>query len=87
MTNLKQIDMKKKPKLKAGVGQAEGALKTVGLIAMMGELFADTQKDKNDWKLRMLKAGISGLSIPEDWDTLTEAEKTRRLDAVIKLTK
>jgi hypothetical protein len=33
----------------------------------------------------MLKAGLgnAGLEIPADWDTLSEDEKTRRLDAVI----
>ena len=57
--------------------------KTTSAVAKMGELFCDNQKDKNDWKKRMLSAGIQGLSIPEDWDTLDEDTKTARLDAVI----
>jgi len=57
--------------------------KTTSAIAKMGELFCDNQKDKNDWKKRMLKAGIQGLSLPDDWDTLDEDTKTARLDAVI----
>ena len=59
--------------------------KTVGAIAKIGEIMTDNQKDSNDWKARMLKAGITGLSIPEDWDELSEDEKTRRLDGVIAI--
>jgi hypothetical protein len=59
--------------------------KTTSMIAQLGEVFCDNQKDKNDWKARMLKAGIQGLRIPEDWDELSEDEKGKRLDKVIAL--
>ena len=52
-------------------------------IAKMGELLTDNQKAANDWKERMLKAGLTGLDMPENWDNLTEEERTKRLDAVI----
>lgn len=54
-------------------------------IAKLGDIFCDNQKDKNDWKLRMLKAGFEnkGLIIPEDWNNLDEATKKARLDMVI----
>jgi hypothetical protein len=57
----------------------------IGAIAAMGEIFGNTQKEKNDWKARMLKAGLGGkgLEMPEDWDTLDEKTKEARLDAVI----
>lgn len=60
--------------------------KTIGTIAMMGEIFGNTPKEKNDWKARMIKAGLgnSGIDMPSDWDTLSEPEKKRRLDNVIK---
>ena len=58
--------------------------KATKMVAQMGELFCDNQKDKNDWKARMLKAGLSGLSIPDDWDTLDEDTKEARLNAVIE---
>lgn len=60
-------------------------LKTVGLIAKMGEIFADTTKDSNDWKTRMIKAGLGnkGLIMPEDWNELTEEDKETRLNNVI----
>jgi len=61
--------------------------KSTAMVAKMGDIFGKTMKEKNDWKLRMLKAGLQnkGLSIPEDWDTLSEKTKQKRLDAIIKL--
>ena len=58
--------------------------KTIGAIALMGEVLQDTQKDKNDWKKRMISAGLGeGISIPDDWEELSEDEKEKRLDKVI----
>lgn len=51
-------------------------------IASLGALFCDNQKDKNDWEIRMLKAGITGLEVPADWSTLSEVEKERRITKV-----
>lgn len=63
-----------------------GMGKTVGLVMAFGEIFCQEKKDKNDWKLRMLKAGFvnKGLDVPEDWDILTEDEKEARLNKVMK---
>ena len=63
----------------------DGLLKSVAMIAKMGEFFAETQKDKNDWKARMLKAGLQdrGLIMPDDWDELDESEKEKRLNGAI----
>ena len=55
------------------------------MVAKLGDLFCNNQKDKNDWKKRMLKAGIQGLDIPNDWNTLGEDEKEKRLNRVIKI--
>jgi hypothetical protein len=54
-------------------------------IAKLGEIFCESKKEKNDWKARMLKAGLgnSGLEMPEDWETLDEDTKEQRLNAVI----
>jgi len=59
-------------------------LRTVGAIAKMGDIFGNTQKEKNDWKVRMIKAGLGdkGIDMPEDWETLSEDEKERRLNLV-----
>ena len=60
---------------------------TVGAIAKLGELFTDNKKDSNDWKARMLKAGLPGLDMPDDWAALNEEEKEKRLNKVIEFTK
>ncbi len=68
--------------------KASGSMfKSVAMVAAIGNVLCDNKKDKNDWKLRMLKAGLEnkGLSVPEDWDTLTESEKEKRLDGVISI--
>lgn len=61
-------------------------LNNIAGIMALGDILADGQKEANDWKLRMLKAGLDGqgLIMPDDWDDLTEAEKQRRLNGVIK---
>lgn len=62
-------------------------INTVAMVAKMGELLAGpTDKARNDWKKRMIAAGLEnkGISFPDDWDTLTEKEKKRRLDGAIK---
>jgi hypothetical protein len=61
--------------------------KMVSNIAKLGEIFCDNQKDKNDWKERMIKAGFEhkGLIMPDDWNTLDEDTKQKRLNDVIEL--
>lgn len=65
--------------------QDDSMLKTTLAIAKMGDIFGTTQKEKNDWKKRMLNAGLSnrGLSFPDDWSNLPEAEKTKRLNSAM----
>lgn len=72
---------------KKGDGSDMAGLRAIAGIAKLGELLCPNQKEKNDWKARMLKAGLGGrgLEMPEDWDSLTEDEKQRRLDGAIKL--
>ena len=64
-------------------------LKTISMVAAFGNLLCNTQKEKNDWKARMLKAGLEnkGLDMPEDWDQLTEDEKENRLNGAINALK
>ena len=59
----------------------------VGMVAAFGNLLCNSQEEKNAWKKRMLAAGIPGLDIPGDFDRLSEAEKERRLDGVIRIAK
>ena len=60
--------------------------KLVSQVAKMGEVLCKDKKEKNDWKARMLKAGLEnkGLIMPDDWDNLDEDTKQARLDMVIK---
>ena len=61
--------------------------RTTAMVANLGEILCDSQKEKNDWKTRMLNAGLGnrGLQMPDDWESLDEETRTARLDAVIKL--
>lgn len=60
-------------------------LKTVAMAAKMGALFCDSPKETNDWQVRMLKAGLEnrGLIMPDNWDSLSEDEKSTRLNKAI----
>lgn len=70
----------------AGVKRDIRGLGLMGTIASFGSIIhADNKKAANDWKVRMLKAGLQncGLVMPEDWDNLSEDEKERRLNGAI----
>lgn len=63
---------------------------SIGNIAQLGDVLGgETLKEKNAFKLRMLKAGLGskGFEVPENWDKLSEKEKAKRLDQTIKLLK
>ena len=55
----------------------------IGTIAKMGNILIDNETDRNNWKKRMLQAGLPELDIPADWNELSEEEKAKRLDNVI----
>ena len=79
--NATELEIERKAK------EAEGmaGLRSVGLVAMLGDVFGKSQKEKNDWKTRMLKAGLEsrGLLMPDDWDMLSEDTKEARLNGAI----
>jgi len=65
-------------------------LKAIAMVAKLGDIFhADkaggTITTRNDWKARMLKAGLgnSGLIMPDDWDSLPEEVKEARLNGAL----
>lgn len=60
-------------------GPDASALKTAGMVAGLSAIFCDTPKQKNDWKKRMLST-VPGISFPDDFDTLPEEERARRLE-------
>ncbi len=66
----------------------EGAFNTLLAITKIGDILCDTQKEKNDWKQRMMKASLGeGVNFPDDWNGLPEEEKTRRLNGALDMLK
>jgi hypothetical protein len=63
--------------------EADEMFGNIGAIASLGEIMTSSKKESNDWKERMIKAGLPSLDIPEDWNTLSEDEKEKRLNKVI----
>jgi hypothetical protein len=63
--------------------ESDAMFRSVATACQIGEIIGKDQKEKNDWKKRMLKAGLPELDIPEDWEQLSENEKETRLNAVI----
>jgi len=59
-------------------------LKMVSMIAAMGAIFGNNMSEQNAWKKRFLKLA-PGIDFPDDFDSLPEPEKQRRLDAAIKV--
>jgi len=68
--------------------QEESPFKALGMVAAFGDILCDMPKEKNDWKVRMMKASLGeGVSFPDDWDSLPEKEKTKRLDNALNALK
>ena len=66
------------------LGRIDDNMKTIAMVSSLGDVFGTTEKERNDWKLRMIKAGMGeGIQLPDDWDTLAEEEKGERLDKII----
>lgn len=65
--------------------ETDGMLKAVGMVAAFGAILCPDKKSKNDWQARMLKAGLGGrgLTMPDNWDQLTEDEKEARLEKAL----
>jgi len=77
----------KKKFAEASHQKIEGEFRSIGAVASLGDIMGgETLKEKNAFKLRMLKAGLGnkGFEVPEDWDKLSEEEKGKRLDKSIK---
>lgn len=67
-----------------GNGNVNKELGFLATVAKLGDVLGNNQKESNDWKARMLKAGTGdAITLPDDWDTLTEDEKAKRLDGAI----
>lgn len=67
------------------LGRVNDDMKTIAMVSSLGDVFGTSEKERNDWKLRMIKAGMGdGLQLPDDWNTLPEEEKGVRLDKIIE---
>jgi hypothetical protein len=66
--------------------EVNSMFKSLAGIMQLGAILTDNKKDANDWKTRMLKAGLGdkGLIMPDDWNELPEEDKEQRLNNVIK---
>ncbi len=69
--------------LDEAAGQIRRDFQFIAGCAKVGDIFGETQAEKNNWKARMLKAGLPGIQMPDDWSALSEAEQSRRLDNTI----
>jgi len=76
----KQIKIRTKDIAHGNINREMG---TLSAIASLGDVFGKTKKEKNDWKKRMLSTQ-KGMSFPDNWDSLSEDEKEKRLDGAIK---
>jgi len=85
--SIQQINEYRSRWQKEYVAEVNHNFSNIAGIAKLGELFSDDKKERNDWKKRMLDAGLSGLGLnmPKDWDTLSEDDKEARLNAVISM--
>lgn len=61
-------------------------LGSIGALAMMGDVLGSNQKEKNQLKTSALKS-VRGIDLPDDWDTLSEDEKERRLNGAVGVLK
>lgn len=85
---LEKVDGEVNTPIAGAAEEAEGTgLGSIAMVAKLGDvLCAGDKKAANDWKARMLRAGLEGrgLIMPDDWDSLSEDEKERRLNGVIE---
>jgi hypothetical protein len=58
-------------------------IKTAANVARLGDFFTNNKAEANAWKKRMLLAAKLPLTFPDDWDSLSEDEKERRLNLAI----
>lgn len=88
-SDLSEDDKKSCKKFIDNYKESDHVMKSTVMVASLGDLFCDNKKDKNDWKKRMLKAGLEnkGLSFPDDWDKLSEDEKETRLNKSMEFMK
>lgn len=65
-------------------GQVSKSFQTAAAVAKLGALLFPKQEEKNAFQQRIIST-IPGIDFPEDFSSLSEAEKSKRLDGVIAI--
>lgn len=53
-------------------------------VCALGDVLTKDKKESNEWKKRIMKASLGErVSFPDDWDSLSEDEKQKRLDNAV----
>lgn len=75
--------------IKEEESELSSQLRSVSTVASLGKLLGFNTEENNDFRVRILKAGLpaGALNMPEDWDTLSEEEKDRRLTLAVQALK
>lgn len=70
---------------KAARKEIDREFNSIAMLASLGDILGQNQKETNDWKTRIIKAGLGdkGLIVPDDWNELDEETKEIRLNNVI----
>lgn len=66
------------------LGEEKKQFTTIANIAMLGSILCEKQEDQNNFKKRILST-IPGIDFPDDFSTIPENEKQKRLDAAINV--
>jgi len=59
--------------------------KQAASLAMLGDILGSTPEQKNKLKTMALQSSLPGLEIPEEWASLPEEEKAKRLNKVVEM--
>ena len=67
------------------IDDGNSQLKTVSMVsAMFNIMCADDTKTSNKYQKRFLDT-VDGINFPDDWENLSEVEKSKRLDKAVKV--
>ena len=67
------------------IDDGNNQLKTVSMVsAMFGVMCGDDTKTSNKYQKRFLDT-VEGINFPDDWENLSEVEKSKRLDQAVKV--
>ena len=62
--------------------------KAIRMVAAVGDIECKTLKERNEWKKRMITAGLGQAIIwPDDWELLLEEVKAERLEKALNVLK